>query len=182
MAKEQIGISGEFWFFSQLQRLGYEAYITLGNTKSVDISVKLNDDTIITFDVKSKENFIGSFQYLNNIPQKKNHFVAFTNLAVSKDSSGKTLLLAEPTCYIINALEINEIAFHWTSSKQTSSGYGFEAKLLWYLKYKNTTSITENNISNFKKKHNISNEIDFEKYNKIILTLEDFENQFYLKK
>ena len=25
MAKEQTGISGEFWFFSQLQRLGYEA-------------------------------------------------------------------------------------------------------------------------------------------------------------
>jgi hypothetical protein len=32
MRKEQTGITGEFWFFSQLHRLGYEAYITLGNT------------------------------------------------------------------------------------------------------------------------------------------------------
>ena len=37
MAREQTGIAGEFWFFSQLHRLGYTAYITLGNTKAIDI-------------------------------------------------------------------------------------------------------------------------------------------------
>jgi len=66
MAKEQTGISGEFWFFSQLQRLGYEAYITLGNTKGIDISVKLNNNIILTFEVKSKQNFSGSFWKLNS--------------------------------------------------------------------------------------------------------------------
>ena len=79
MAKVETGISGEFWLFSQLQRLGYEAYITLGNTKGIDISVKLNNNTILTFEVKSKQNFIGSFLNLN-ITKTKNHYAVFIDL------------------------------------------------------------------------------------------------------
>ncbi len=54
MPKEKTGLAGEFWFFSQLQRLGYQAFITLGNTKAVDIAIKLNTGKILTFEVKSK--------------------------------------------------------------------------------------------------------------------------------
>ena len=95
MPKEQTGIAGEFWFFSQLHRLGYEAYITLGNTKSVDISLKLNNETILTFDVKSKISFGGSFQYLN-IPKRKNHFAVFVDLKIKKNKSGLTDLIGRP--------------------------------------------------------------------------------------
>lgn len=182
MAKEQTGIAGEFWFFSQLQRLGYKSYITLGNTKSVDISVELNNEEIITFDVKTKENFNGSFQYLNNIRKKANHFVVFVNLQSKKDKNGKTTLLESPNCYIVNSLDIKEIAFNWTSSTGSSSGYGFEAKLLWWLKHQNLKSITSKNISDFKKRHNIENDVDFEKYKSIIMTLSEFEEKYYTKK
>lgn len=182
MAKEQTGIAGEFWFFSQLQRLGYKSYITLGNTKSVDISVELNNDEIITFDVKSKENFNGSFQYLNNVPEKENHFAVFVNLQLKKSENGKVNLLENPSCFIVNSLNIREIAFKWTSSSGSSSGYGFEAKLLWWLKHQNLKSITSKNISDFKIRHNIESEIDFNKYQNIILTLEDFEEKFHVKK
>jgi len=178
MAKEQTGISGEFWFFSQLQRLGYEAYITLGNTKGIDLSVRLTCDKILTFEVKSKMNFGGSFQYLN-ITGKENHFVAFINLETSKDKDGKTKLLAEPRCYIINSTDLDEIAFHWKSKSGTSEGYGFEAKLLHYLKFKEKKSITEKNIKDFIIRHNLSEKIDFDFYDKIIWTLEEFEEKYY---
>lgn len=177
MAKEQTGISGEFWFFSQLQRLGYKAYITLGNTKSVDISIELSNSTIITFDVKAKINFSGSFQYLN-IPKRENHFAAFVNLETQTNSEGKTKLLNEPSSYIVNSFDIDKIAFHW-NTKNGSIGYGFEAKLLWFLKFQNNKSITPKNKTDFKNRHNIVGEIDFKKYSAIIMTLEEFENNYY---
>lgn len=182
MAKEQTGIAGEFWFFSQLQRLGYKSYITLGNTKSVDISAELNNGEIITFDVKSKENFNGSFQYLNNVPEKENHFAVFVNLQIKKSANGKVNFLENPSCFIVNSLDIKEIAFNWTSSSGSISGYGFEAKLLWWLKHQNLKSITTKNIADFKIRHNIKTEIDFIKYQNIILTLEDFEEKYHDKK
>jgi hypothetical protein len=177
MAKEQTGISGEFWFFSQLQRLGYKAYITLGNTKSVDISLQLSTDSILTFDVKTKANFGGSFQYLN-IRKAENHYYVFVNLATKKINE-KILFTDNPSCYIIHSSHIDNIAFQWGNKK---SEYGFEAKLLWYLKFKDKKSITENNILHFKQRHQINNEIDFDFFTKIILTLDDFETKFHEQK
>ncbi|MBL0341236.1 MAG: hypothetical protein IPP71_10060 [Bacteroidetes bacterium] len=75
MAKEQTGMAGEFWFFSQLHRLGYEAYITFGNTKGIDITLNNNNKNLITFD-KKQMNFAGSFQYLN-IEPRPNHYVVY---------------------------------------------------------------------------------------------------------
>jgi hypothetical protein len=180
MAKEQTGLAGEFWFFSQLQRLGYEAYITLGNTKSVDISLKLVNE-ILTFDVKSKLIFGGSFQYLK-IDKRKNHFAVFVNLKAKKDNLGKTELVGEPSCYIVNSENLDHIAFNWESKSGTAAGYGFEDKLLWYLKHQDTKSITKKNILDFRKRHKLAGEIDFSFYNKIIWTLSDFEEYYYKQK
>lgn len=177
MAKEQTGISGEFWFFSQLQRLGYEAYITLGNTKGIDISVKLNNNIILTFEVKSKQNFSGSFWNLN-ITKSKNHFAVFIDLKSSKSVLGKTTFHGEPVCYIVNSTDLDDIAFNWVSSTN-AKGYGFEAKLLWYLKFQDNKSITAKNKTDFCNRHNITGGINFPHYDKIILTLAEFEDQNY---
>lgn len=181
MQREQTGITAEFWFYSQLQRLGYESYITLGNTKSIDIIVKLKDKagTTLSFDVKSKLNFGGSFQYLN-VPVKENHFVVFIDLKTQREESGRRTFLGEPTCYIVKAIELNNIAYAWESPNGIR-GYGFNDKILWYLKHQDKKSITENNIKEFKTRHKL-NKIDFKKYNKIIWTLEDFENHNYERK
>jgi len=180
MAKEQTGISGEFWFFSQLQRLGYEAYITLGNTKGIDISIKLKNNSILTFEVKSKQNFSGSFWNLN-ISKNKSHYAVFIDLKTSKSSLGKTTFHGEPVCYIVNSTDLDDIAFNWTSSNK-ASGYGFEAKLLWYLKFQDKKSITTKNIKDFCNRHKISGEITFPHYYKIILTLNEFEDKYYTMK
>jgi hypothetical protein len=147
MSKDQTGIAGEFWFFSQLQRLGYESYITLGNTKSIDIAVQLRNGITLTFDVKSKINFGGAFQHLQNIPKRENHFAVFVDLAALRDKvSGKTTLITNTNSYIVKSTDLDHIAFNWKSSTGSSKGYGFEAKLLWFLKSQRMTSIT-------KKKH-----------------------------
>ena len=113
MKKEQTGITGEFWLYSQLHRLGYESYITLGNTKSIDLIIKLSDKqgTVLSFDVKSKLNFGGSFQYLN-IPEKENHFVAFIDLKTIKEKNEKRKFLGEPSCYIVQSTELNLSLIH----------------------------------------------------------------------
>ena len=176
-------MAAEFWFYSQLHRLGYETYITLGNAKSIDIIVKLQDrqGTTISFDVKSKFNFGGDFQYLMNVVGKENHFVVFTDLKTQKEKSGKHKIFGEPCCYIIKSLHLNKIAHNWTSPSGTK-GFGFKAKYLWYLKHQDMKSITENNMRAIISQYGTNGKIDFIKYNKIILTLEDFENQFYTKK
>ena len=176
MAKAQTGISGEFWFFSQLQRLGYEAYITLGNTKSVDLSVKLNNLQLLTFEVKSKMSFTGSFWNINITPNQ-NHFVVFIDLNIDKQKNGITKLLDHPTCYIVNSTNLSDIAFNWVSSPK-ASGYGFEAKLLWFLKFQNMKSITQKNKTDFINRHNLKT-INFSHYDKIILSLDEFEDKYY---
>ena len=178
MGREQTGLAGEFWFFSQLHRLGYKAYITLGNTKGVDIALQLNNDELLTFEVKSKMNFSGSFQYLQNISQVLNHFVVFVNLNTSKDKKGITKISIEPYCYILKTEDLDKVAFNW-ESPSGAKGYGFEAKLLWYLKFQDDKSITKKNIDNFLSCHKLTKGIDFQHYNKIIWTLEDFENNYF---
>jgi hypothetical protein len=175
MAKEQTGISGEFWFISQLYRLGYEAYITLGNTKSVDVALKLNNNKILTFDVKSKENFNGCVPNLLNIPIKTNHYVAFLNLNISKDKiTSKVKFPAPPDCYIIASKDIKHIAHNGGNW----GGLTFEAKLLWFLKFQNTKSITQKNKTDFMSRHKLKT-INFSQFDKIILTLDEFEEKFY---
>jgi len=174
MAREKTGIAGEFWFFSQLQRLGYQSFITLGNTKSVDLKVDLSNGKTLTFDVKSKENFSGSYWNINFI-EKVNHYYVFVNLAFKKQSNNKRIL-GIPKCFIVHSENLKYIKYEWRSNE-----FAFEAKLLNFLKEKDDKIITAKLKNKFKEKHNIT-EIDFDFYNKIILTLEDFETKFYTEK
>lgn len=118
----------------------YEAYITLGNTKGIDISVKLNNNTILTFEVKSKQNFNNTFWNLS-ITKNKNYYAVSIDLNSSKSSLGETTFHVEPVCYIVNSIELDDIAFNRTFST-IAKGSGFEAKLLRYLKFQDNKSIT----------------------------------------
>ncbi|MFN5346702.1 MAG: hypothetical protein ACK5B3_05700 [Bacteroidota bacterium] len=75
-------------------------------------------------------------------------------------------------------MDLDDIAFNWTSSTK-AKGYGFEAKLLWHLKFKDNKSITTKNITDFCNRHKITGGINFPHYDKIILTLAEFEDQNY---
>lgn len=68
------GIASEYYVLSLLYRKGYEAYITLGNKKSVDIRLIHNEQTL-TIDVKAVQGY--SSLIVNNVQEKANHFIIF---------------------------------------------------------------------------------------------------------
>jgi len=178
-------MASEFWFYSQLHRLGYKAYITLGNTKSIDITVQLSDETLLTFDVKGKETFnSGTYQYLQKT-KEKNHFFVFVGLQVEKENE-KVIFSGEPECFIINSFDLDLFASNWESSKKTTKGYGLDQKILRTIKYYNSesgrmTKGEKRRLESFKRVKNYDS-IDFDGLKKKILKLSDFEDKYFKKK
>ncbi len=52
MSKYNTNLASEFYVLATLYRLGFDAALTLGNKKSVDIFVHKEDGTTVTIDVK----------------------------------------------------------------------------------------------------------------------------------
>lgn len=69
------GIASEYLVLSMLYRLGIDAYMTLGNKKSVDIWIKNDDGSDISIDVKSVRAF--DSVPVGNMVAKDNHYVVF---------------------------------------------------------------------------------------------------------
>lgn len=69
------GIASEYLVLSMLYRLGIDAYMTLGNKKSVDIWIKNDDGSDISIDVKSVRAF--DSVPVGNVLAKDNHYVVF---------------------------------------------------------------------------------------------------------
>ena len=69
------GIASEYLVLSMLYRLGIDAYMTLGNKKSVDIWIKNDDGSDISIDVKSVRAF--DSVPVDNVVAKDNHYVVF---------------------------------------------------------------------------------------------------------
>lgn len=69
MTKYNTNLASEYYVLSTLYRLGFDAYITLGNKKSIDIILNLNDVRQITIDVKG---LAGTTLFpLDNISEKE---------------------------------------------------------------------------------------------------------------
>ena len=68
------GIAAEYYVLSMLFRKGYEAYLTLGNKKSVDIRV-IGASNTITIDVKAVQGY--SSLIVNNVTSIPNHYIVF---------------------------------------------------------------------------------------------------------
>ena len=68
------GVASEYYILSLLYRQGYEAYITSGNKKSVDIRVA-HEERTLSIDVKAVQGY--SSLIVNNVAVKDNHFVVF---------------------------------------------------------------------------------------------------------
>ena len=69
------GIASEYLVLSMLYRLGIDAYMTLGNKKSVDIWIRNDDDFAIEIDVKSVREYDSI--PVGNVEAKDNHYVIF---------------------------------------------------------------------------------------------------------
>ena len=101
-------LASEYYVLATLYRLGFDAYITLGNKKGIDITLNLNDEKQITIDVKGLQ---GTTLFpLDNISEqadKPNHFVVF--LSFLKKMSDPLIL---PEIYILPHNSLKELMYH----------------------------------------------------------------------
>jgi len=94
-------LASEFYVLSMLYRLGMDANLTLGNKKSVDISVVLGPGRAVTVDVKA---VAGKMDWLmGNTPDtpKPNHFVVL----VSYEGQFNDARVA-PRCWVVSHKDI----------------------------------------------------------------------------
>ncbi len=71
-------LASEYYVLATLYRLGFDAYITLGNKKGIDIILNLNDEKQITIDVKGlRGTTLFPLDNVNDSLNKPNHFIVF---------------------------------------------------------------------------------------------------------
>ncbi len=97
-------LASEYLILSMLYRLGLDAYITLGNKKSIDIIVK-NKNRTLTIDVKGLS---GKTLFpLDNFKDKEeNHFIVFVSYLNKIDDCSSS-----PEIYIVPSDEIELLMY-----------------------------------------------------------------------
>jgi hypothetical protein len=96
------GIAAEYFVLSQLYRQNIEAYITIGNKKSIDIRIIKKDKTPISLDVKAVRGY--SSLIINNLSYAEDHYVAFVVYNEKFEDISYT-----PEVFIIPSLIVEEI-------------------------------------------------------------------------
>lgn len=108
------GIASEYYILAQLYRLGYEAYVSLGNKKSIDIRI-VKDEKTVTLDVKAVQGY--SSLIVNNLAYKASHFVAF----VIYNNKFEDLKFV-PEVYIMSSLDVKTIEKSFKDQKRVFKG------------------------------------------------------------
>ena len=94
-------LASEFYVLSMLYRLGLDASLTLGNKKSVDISVVLGPGRVVTIDVKAVK---AKMDWLmGSVPEspKSSHFVVLVSYEGKFSDTAR-----EPRCWIFGSSPI----------------------------------------------------------------------------
>jgi hypothetical protein len=168
--------------------LRYKAYITLGNTKAVDIAVELTDGRMLKFDVKGKASFnAGTYMDLPKEKPDENHYFVFIGLQIKEEVENKIRIESEPECYIVKSENLEHFAADWKPSgakDEDESRYGMNQKIFRILReHKNENEVTRKSdvkyLNRLKNKHNIKGNLNFDDLRSKFLTLSDFENKFH---
>ena len=106
MAGYNTNLAGEFHVLSVLHRLGADANLTLGNKKSVDITVVRAEGDAITVDVKALAG--KTIWPMDNFKSSgKKHFIVFVSyLGRIEDPS------ISPEVYVVPSCEVDAIMYH----------------------------------------------------------------------
>jgi len=128
-------LASEYYVMATLYRLGYDAYITLGNKKSIDIILNLNDEKQITIDVKGLQ---GKTLFpLDNVQEeldKPNHFIVFLSFLNKMNDP-----LIIPEIYIVPYNDVKDMMYH--NPKGNRKGVNLSALRSRYNKYLNNWKI-----------------------------------------
>ncbi len=102
----ETNLASEFYVASQLFRLGYNATITLGHTKEIDLVVTHPDEQIITIDVKGTR-WKTSWPLKPPKRVRKDHFFVFLYYKVFED------LDVPPEVFVVPARQIKRLVEDW---------------------------------------------------------------------
>ena len=108
MTGYNTNLASEYYVLATLYRLGFDAYITLGNKKSIDIILNINDVKQITIDVKGLQG--KTLLPLDNVDEhqnKLNHYIVFISFL---DKINNPLIL--PEIYIVPHNNMIELMYH----------------------------------------------------------------------
>ncbi len=98
---QNTNLASEYYVLSMLYRVGADAYLTLGNKKSVDIIVDKNNQ-LLSIDVKGLKGKTG-FPIDNWTKKEKTHFLVFVSFLDKIEDSQIV-----PETYIVPSLDIDK--------------------------------------------------------------------------
>ena len=101
-------LASEYYVLSMLYRQGFDAYITLGNKKGIDIILNLNNEKQITIDVKGLQGTtLFPLDNVDDEANKPNHYVVFLSF-LNKMSDPLEL----PEIYVLPHNDLKELMYH----------------------------------------------------------------------
>lgn len=101
-------LASEYYVLSMLYRQGFDAYITLGNKKGIDIILNLNNVKQITIDVKGLQGTtLFPLDNVDDQADKPNHFVVFLSFLNKMNDP-----LVLPEIYILPHNDLKELMYH----------------------------------------------------------------------
>ena len=107
-------LASEYFVLATLYRQGFDAYITLGNKKGIDIIINHNDIKQITIDVKGLQGkTLFPLDNVNEDIKKGNHFIVFLSF-LNKMSNP----LEMPEIYIVPHNKIKSLMYYSQNRKR----------------------------------------------------------------
>lgn len=98
-------LAAEYYVLSMLYRKGLNAYLTLGNKKSVDIILEKEDETILTIDVKGLAGKT-CWPMDNFKKEKENHFIVLVSFLDQIHNHEIT-----PECWILPSKDVRNLFY-----------------------------------------------------------------------
>lgn len=105
------GTASEFLVLSNLYRMGINAFISLGNKKSIDIIIKAKSGSSVSVDVKSVQGY--SSIVVNNVKSATNHFIV---VVVYKNKFADPTVL--PDFYIIPSDKVANLSEDYNGQRR----------------------------------------------------------------
>lgn len=131
------GVASEYFVLSQLYRLGYEAYITLGNKKSVDIRV-VHNNVAISLDVKAVQGY--SSLIVNNVTKDPSHFVVFLIYNNRFEDLSTT-----PDVYVMSSMDVAAVTKTFGDQRRVFKGDIEQHRNNWKCLFNETNAVESSN-------------------------------------
>ena len=126
------GVASEYYVLSLLYRQGYEAYLSSGNRKSIDIRV-IDGDRSISIDVKAVQGY--SSLIVNNVRAKDNHYIIFL-IYNNKFADIST----NPSLYVVPSADVEKLTKTYGDQKRIHKGELASYKDCWNLLFSSGSS------------------------------------------